>query len=194
VAHVQTAPDEGAANELYEQDQANLGYVPNYTKLFAWRPHVYRAWQQLNGAIKRDMDLRRYELVTLAAARELRSSYCALAHGKVLRDQFLPAGQVRDAAIDHHWAGLDPLDVAVMDFAEKVTRSPASVTSDDVQPLRDAGLSDQDIVDVTLATAARCFFSTVLEALAVQPDPAYTDLLEDDLREALTVGRPIAEG
>jgi uncharacterized peroxidase-related enzyme len=193
VAHVQAAPDEGAAKELYEQDQANLGYVPNYTKLFAWRPEVYRAWQQLNGAIKQDMDLRRYELATLAAARELRSSYCALAHGKVLRDKFLPAEQVRDAAIDHHRAGLEPLDVAVMDFAEKVTRSPASVTSEDVKPLRQAGFSDQDILDVTLAVAARCFFSTVLEALGAEPDPAYHDVLEPDLREALTVGRPIAE-
>jgi alkylhydroperoxidase family enzyme len=32
------------------------------------------------------MDPRRYELATLAAALELRSSYCALAHGKVLAD------------------------------------------------------------------------------------------------------------
>jgi uncharacterized peroxidase-related enzyme len=193
VAHVQPAPAEGTAEELYEQDLANQGYVPNYTRLFAWRPEVYRAWQQLNGEIKQNMDLRRYELATLAAARELKSSYCALAHGKVLRDRFLPAEQVRDAVVDHRRAGLEPLDVAVMDFAGKVTRSPASVTSDDVQCLRDAGLSDQDILDVTLATAARCFFSTVLEALGAEPDPAYVDMLEPDLREALTVGRPIAE-
>jgi hypothetical protein len=35
------------------------------------------------------MDPRRYELVTLAAARVLRSSYCSLAHGKTLAEQFL---------------------------------------------------------------------------------------------------------
>jgi hypothetical protein len=32
------------------------------------------------------MDLRRYELATLAAARRLRSSYCCLAHGRVLAE------------------------------------------------------------------------------------------------------------
>jgi len=37
-----------------------------------------RAWHQLNGAIKESMDLRCYELATLAAARRLRSSYCML--------------------------------------------------------------------------------------------------------------------
>ena len=58
----------------------------NYERAFELRPAVCTAWQQLNGAIKAEMDLRRYELVTLAAARRLRSSYCCLAHGKVLAD------------------------------------------------------------------------------------------------------------
>jgi uncharacterized peroxidase-related enzyme len=193
MAYVQLSPDGPQAVELYEKDRASLGYVPNYTKALAWRPEVYRAWQHLNGAIKESMDLRRYELATLAAARRLRSSYCALAHGKVLRDRFLAAEQVRDAVLDHHDAGLDPVDVAVMDFADKVAGECADITEDDVEALRRVGLSDEEIVDVALAAAARCFFSTVLEALGVQPDAAYAESLETDLREALTVGRPIAD-
>ena len=43
-----------------------------------------------------------------------------------------------------------------------------------------------------LAAAARCFFSTVLDAVGAQPDAAYREL-DAPLREALTVGRPIAE-
>ena len=50
---------------------------------------MYAAWRQLNGAIKANMDLRRYELATVAAARRLRSSYCTLAHGSVLMDEFV---------------------------------------------------------------------------------------------------------
>lgn len=170
-----------------------MAYVANYSKIMAWRPEVYRSWQQLNRAVKGGMDLRRYELATLAAARRLRSSYCALAHGKVLRDRLMPSDQVRDTVVDHRQAGLDPVDVAIMDFADKVARAPAEVTADAVDALRAVGLSDQDIVDVTLATAARCFFSTVLEALGVQPDAAFNESLEPALREALTVGRPIAD-
>ena len=40
----------------------------NYERAFAERPEVYAAWVQLNSAIKAGMDLRRYELATLAAA------------------------------------------------------------------------------------------------------------------------------
>jgi AhpD family alkylhydroperoxidase len=59
--------------------------VANYTRVFALRPEVLAGWAQLNGAIKHGLDLRRYELATLAAARALRSTYCAMAHGRVLR-------------------------------------------------------------------------------------------------------------
>ena len=60
----------------------------NYERAFAERPDVLAAWGQLNAAIKANMDLRRYELATLAAARRLRSSYCSLMHGRVLLEQF----------------------------------------------------------------------------------------------------------
>jgi uncharacterized peroxidase-related enzyme len=179
-------------SELFERDRAALGYVPNYTRLFAHRPAVYEAWLQLKDAITGSMDLRRYELATVAAARALRSSYCTLAHGKVLADRFLPPAQVRDVVLDHRSAGLDEVDVAVMDLAEKVAEDATSVTEADVERLRDLGLSDAEILDVVVAAAARCFFSKTLDALCAQADPVFAEL-EPELRDVLTVGRPIAE-
>ena len=136
------------------------------------------------------MDLRRYELATLAAARRLRSTYCSLAHGRVLLDTFGEA--VRDIALDRRTAGLDEVDVAVMDLAEQVVDDAASIVDADLQRLRDLGLSDEDIMDVVLAAAARCFFSKTLDALGVRADASFHDL-EPELREVLVVGRPIAE-
>ena len=137
------------------------------------------------------MDLRRYELVTLAAARRLRSSYCSLAHGSVLMQQFLDPDALRRVALDHRDAGLDEVDVAVMDLAEKVVDDATSITEEDVQRLRDLGLTDKDVLDVVLAAAARCFFSKTLDALGAEPDAAFLSL-DPGLREALVVGRPIA--
>ena len=162
----------------------------NFERAFAERPEVYGAWVSLNGAIKAGMDLRRYELVTLAAARRLKSSYCCLAHGKVLHERF--GEPVLEIALDHRAAGLDEVDVAVMDMAERVVDDATSISDGDLQRLRDLGLSDTDIMDVVLAATARCFFSKTLDALGVRPDASYREL-EPQLREALVVGRPIAE-
>ncbi len=161
----------------------------NSERAFDEHPDVLAAWVQLNTAVKEGMDLRRYELATLAAARRLRSSYCCLAHGSVLRERF--GEPVREIALDHRSAGLDEVDVAVMDFAERVVDDAASITDEERQRLRNLGLSDKDIMDVALAAAARCFFSKALDAMGVQPDATYNEL-EPELREALVVGRPIA--
>jgi uncharacterized peroxidase-related enzyme len=181
----------GAVVGMLEAHRDQLGYVPNFARLFAQRPTVYAVWLQLKDAISGEMDPRRYELATLAAARELRSSYCALAHGKVLADKFLDAATVQALAIDHTDAGLDDVDVAIMDLAAKVAADTTEVTDADIQRLRDLGLSDPEIFDVVLAAAARCFFSKAVDAMGVQPDVEFSEL-EPGLREALTVGRPIA--
>jgi uncharacterized peroxidase-related enzyme len=175
---------------LYSTDRAVFGHVPNFTQAFSHRPDVYAAWRQLNGSIKAGMDLRRYELATVAAARHLRSSYCMLAHGSVLAEQFLEPDVVRAVVTDRRSAGLDDVDVAVMDLAEKVAADATSVTEADLDGLRALGLSDTEIFDVVLAAAARCFFSKVLDGVGVRPDAKYR-ALEPALRDALTVGRPI---
>ena len=182
-----------ADSSLYETDRAAMGYVPNYTKVFALAPEVYATWQTLAGTIKEGMDLRRYELATLAAARQLRSSYCGLAHGKVLRDRFYDAGTVRAIATDHTDADLNPADVAVIDFAGRVAGDASAITAADIDELREHGLSDEEIFQVVLATAARCFFSTVLDAVGTEPDVQFRTSLDPELRESLTFGRPVAE-
>jgi len=192
---IETIPEAdapAAVTEIYETDRAVFGDLPNLTKAFSLRPSVYSAWRQLNGAIKAEMDLRRYELATLAAARRLRSSYCMLAHGSILADQFLDPETVRAVADDHSDAGLDATDVAVMDLADKVADDATRVTEEDVDRLRSLGLADAEILDVVLAAAARCFFSKVLDGVGAEPDAKYASL-EPGLRDALTVGRPIAE-
>lgn len=191
---IETVPPERAPAEvaqLYETDRANFGYLPNFTQAFSLRPDVYAAWRQLNGAIKAGMDLRRYELATVAAAGRLRSSYCMLAHGSVLAEQFLDADTVRDVVADHRTAGLDAVDVAVMDLAQKVAGDATTVTQADIDRLRDLGLSDGEILEVVVAAAARCYFSKALDGLGAQPDARF-EALEPELRDALTVGAPIA--
>ena len=176
------------AEALYDLERERVGYVPNYVRAFSHRPDVYRAWRGLVGAVQGASDPRRYELATLAAAKRLRSSYCSLAHGKMLVDRFYSAGQVLQLP-----GGLDEADAAIMAFSEKVADDASSVTPDDVQRLRDVGLSDAEITDVVLAAAVRSFFAKTLGGLGALPDALYGEL-EPELRAELTVGRPIEGG
>jgi hypothetical protein len=111
----------------------------------------------------------------------------------VLRKQIFTAEQLEAIARDYHNAGLDPQEVAIMEFAEKVTLHSHSVRQADIDKLRESGLSDEEILDVTLVTAARNFWSKTLDSLGTEPDLKYLDL-EPNVRKAMQKGRPFAEG
>lgn len=72
MAFIDTVPEDaadGEVAELYEEDRSSLAYVANYTRAFSHRPDVMRSWEQLSGAVRANMDLRRYELVTGSTQR-----------------------------------------------------------------------------------------------------------------------------
>ena len=193
---ISTVPVDEAAGDvqaMYAQSERDLGYVSNFCKAFSHRPGVFAAWRGLLGSIRPALDPRRYELVTLAAARALRSSYCALAHGAVLRKQFYSAAQLSAIAEDPATGDLAPGEVAMMNFAGKIASDASSITQGDVQALRDHGFTDTEVFDIAAAAAARCFFSKLLDALGAEPDAAYLRM-EEDLRKRLTVGRAIGSG
>ena len=160
----------------------------NFERAFEERPGVYAAWRGLVGAILENMELRRYELATFAAAQRLRSTYCSIMHGNVLRNQ---VGEDIVAIVNDREATLDAVDLAVMDLAERVVDDATSITGADLQRLRDLGLTDAEIMDVVLAAAARCFFSKTLDALFVEADAQFQELAAE-LKAAFVVGRPIA--
>ncbi len=41
---------------MYERNQAQLGYVPNYAKAFSLRPQVMDSWAQLLKSIRSTME------------------------------------------------------------------------------------------------------------------------------------------
>ena len=195
MAFITTVPVHDASGDvrtMYEKSQTDAGYVPNYAKIFSHRPLIMAVWVNLIGSIRTNLDARQYELITLAAARALHSSYCMLAHGAILRQQFYPPEQLTAIVEDFTTADLAPVDVAIMSFAEHIVRDAASLTGEDIQHLRQYGLTDTDIFDIAAATAARCFFSKLLDALGVEPDSAYAHLA-GELQQQLTMGRRISQ-
>jgi uncharacterized peroxidase-related enzyme len=185
---------EGLSDQARKQQEKlheQMGYVPNYAKIFGHRPDVLAAWGQLIAAIRGHMDQRRYELITIAAARALHSSYCQLAHSSVLLDAgMFTETELAAVARDYERAGLTEAEAAMMAFAQQVVRDASAITADDVAGLRRHGLGDAEILDVVLAASARCFLSKTSDGVGAQADPIF-ERLSPALREVLVTGRPI---
>jgi uncharacterized peroxidase-related enzyme len=185
---IRTVPEDEAEGEvaaLYAEERESLGYLPSHSRVMAMNPAANRAFAALTGSVATPMGLRRYELVTLAAARGTGSWHCRLAHGVKALGAF-DEEQLERIARDYADAGLSDAEVAMMRFAERVARDASSMTEADSLALREAGFSDPEIVDIAIAAAARVYLGRMLQALAVEVD--VPERLSEPLRAALVDG------
>lgn len=192
MSHIKTLAQEEAGPLVQEQYQSalkNMGYVPNYVQAFSLRPEVYDAWTKLISTIRSQMKLRRYELVTFAAAMAMGCKYCMLAHASILRKNFFNASQLISIVRDFRNAELTAEEVALMAFAQKIVLRAPEVSEGDITDLRRHGLSDEEILNVILASTARSFFSKTLDAVGAEPDDAYKSL-EPELLDSLAAPHP----
>ena len=175
---------EGKLREIYEGDRKNLGYVPNHAKVFSLRPEVLEAWRAFQGSIRKNLRLRRYELVTMAAAMALNCRYCILAHGSILMKNGVSLEQLRLILTNFNEAGLEGAEVAIMKFAQKIIRNASEITQADIDVLRALELEDVEILDITLTATMRSFASKTFDSMGAEPDPVY-DELEHQLADLL---------
>jgi uncharacterized peroxidase-related enzyme len=184
---IQTTPEaeaEGKLREIYESDKKSLGYVPNHAKVFSLRPEVLEAWRAFQVSIRKNLRLRRYELVTMAAAMALNCRYCLLAHGAILMKNGFSLEQLRLILRNFNDAGLEHTEVAMMEFAQKIIRNASEITQADVDALRALDLEDVEILDITLTATMRSFASKTFDALGARSDTVY-DELEHKLADLL---------
>lgn len=192
MAFIETTPPAEAVDEvrkLYERQQAQYGYVPNYAKVFCHRPEIMKLWADLLAGLRQPLDKRRFELVTTAAAHALRSTYCSLAHGKALTE-FFSAEEIQAMMSDAQSGSLSAAEAAMVNLARKVALDASSVTAADIGALKECGITDPEIFDIVAAAAGRAFFSKLVDGLGADADSEFLDM-EESLRESLTVGRPI---
>jgi len=63
---------------------------------------------------------------------------------------------------------LDSADLAMLDYAVKLTREPAKMSRDDVETLRAAGFEDRAILDINLVTGYYAFVNRLADGLGVE--------------------------
>jgi uncharacterized peroxidase-related enzyme len=177
---------------LYDEDLTDSGYVWNVSRLWAHQPDTMkRLFELMSQAFTPSgLSFRQRGILVTAAASTLGDSYCSLAWGGKLSkasDAVVAAGILNSSD-----AGLTDQEMALAAWARKVASDPNSTTPADIQALRDAGLDDDQIFAVTAFVALRLAFSTINDSLGAQPDAQLAMSLPQEVREAVTYGRPVA--
>lgn len=72
---------------------------------------------------------------------------------------------------DYREADLEPRCRAMLDFAVTVTKSQQHIDRHEVDQLRAAGLSDEDVLNVVQIVGFFNYYNRLVDALGVEPEP-----------------------
>ena len=176
---------------FYEGDVSNLGYVMNLTRAWAWIPAIKDGLFALldRAAQIGELSYRDKGILITAMASRMGDSYCSLAWGTKLAEATDPETAASVIA-EQPSSSMTVRDVALASWARKLATNPNATTQADVNDLRRAGLSDQQIVAATAYVALRVAFSTVNDAIGAAPDQERAEAAPPEVVGAITFGRP----
>ena len=78
----------------------------------------------------------------------------------------------------------------MLEYAEKITLYPSQASEMDVDRLRQAGWSDEEVFDIAAVTSYRNFITRMADALGVELTEDYKSLRRDYV-ESLMVGKKL---
>src|SRR5688572_25440485 len=136
----------GKARELLDELAAR-GTAPGpMVRAMANAPALLRAYVDLSRAMKRShLDRRISERISLAVQEWVGCDYCITAHSDAAGKLGLSE---TDIELARQGTAVDPKVAAMVAFALEVLVSPAEITDERVDELRDHGYSDEQIAEV----------------------------------------------
>ncbi|RVT98669.1 peroxidase [Rhodovarius crocodyli] len=159
---------------LLDRTKEKLGYIRNGQTALLARPELVLGQDALSRAANQNpasgLTRKEKELIALVVSTENRCQPCIFGHAAALREITGDALWVGRVEANFRHAGLSPRERALADYALRITRAPGEIEPGDLEPLRQAGLKDGDILDAAAIAAYFNFSNRINSAIGVVPN------------------------
>lgn len=136
--------------------QEKAGFIPNVFLTLAHRPDELRAFIAYHDALmEKESGLTKAEreMIVVVTSADNNCQYCVVAHGAILRIRAKDATIADQIAANYRKSDLTPRQMAMLDFAMKVSNDARAISENDFEDLRGYCFSDEDIWDIAGVTA-----------------------------------------
>ncbi|QBR03680.1 carboxymuconolactone decarboxylase family protein [Paraburkholderia pallida] len=149
--------------------QRKLGKVPNMFRLISNSPQMLKGYLAFNNALGEGMlDRKTRNRIALAIAQLDGCQYCLSAHTYVgVRVDGVGEGEV---AANRKGTSNDGRAAVAVEFAVKLAKDRGQVSVEDVQKVKDAGYSDEELLEIIGHVAINTFTNYVNESLRTVVD------------------------
>ncbi len=180
IPQLETLPDDIQARILAVQEKA--GFVPNVFLALAHRPDEFRAFFDYHDALMEKpggLSKAEREMIVVATSGENNCQYCVVAHGAVLRIRAKHPCVADQVAVNYRKADITPRQRAMLDFAVKVCNQSWAVGESDIQMLKEAGFSEQDVWDITAITAFFGMSNRLANVMVMEPNAEFYNMARE---------------
>ncbi|UGT38855.1 carboxymuconolactone decarboxylase family protein [Nocardia yamanashiensis] len=176
VSLIDPATATGVTADLLARTKSTLGVIPNMAKALAHSPAALEGFLGMFAALKSGaLGTGDQERIALAVAEANGCTYCLSAHSQVARN----AAKLSDEEILAARQGRseDPKSAAVLRLVTAILFTRAHLDDTQFAAARQAGLSEEEIVEVIANVVRNIFTNYINEALAVDVEwPLVTPL------------------
>jgi 4-carboxymuconolactone decarboxylase len=162
--------------DVYAKNREKIGFVPNVFRAYARRPEHFRAFMGYHDVLMRGpsgLSRAEREAIVVAVSAENRCQYCSTAHGAALRVLGKDAVLAEQIAIDWRTASLTPRWRAMLAFASRVNEPGFAARDDELEALRAAGFSEDDVWDIAAVAAFFGFSNRMAGLMNMRPNPEF---------------------
>lgn len=156
--------------------QEKTGFIPNVFLAMGHRPDELRAFMAYHDALMdraSGLTKAEREMIVVATSGANNCLYCVVAHGAIVRIRSKDSRLSDQLATNHRKAEITPRQMAMLDFAMKVSLDSGAITESDFTPLRDHGFSDDDIWDMAGVTAFFAMSNRMANFLSIRPNDEF---------------------
>lgn len=137
--------------EVFDKCVEKLGFIPNVLAAYSLRPNKLRNFMAMYNELMlapSGLSKLEREMVAVVVSSVNHCYYCLVAHGQAVRKLSGDPELGEMLVMNYRVANLDARQRAMLDFAWKLTSTPALVTEEDRKQLREVGLNAEDIFDL----------------------------------------------
>ncbi len=171
IDEIEISEADGRLAEIYEELVEKRGKVSNILKVHSLNPEAMAGHLDLYMTLmfgKSGLSRAEREAIGVVVSAENDCAYCVNHHAEALRHFIKDEETLSMLMTADGLETLEPRLSNIVRHAEKLTSAPEAMTESDLGELRAVGLSDQDILDLTLIAAYFNFVNRLVLGLGVE--------------------------
>lgn len=156
--------------------QEKAGFIPNVFLALAHRPAELRAFFAYHDALmekESGLSKAEREMIVVATSGANQCLYCVVAHGAILRIRAKDPLIADQVAVNYRKADITPRQMAMLDFAMKVSQNAEALSDADFEALRQHGFTDEDAWDIAGIAAFFALSNRMANFLSMRPNDEF---------------------